>query len=39
MPDFLGAPDDPYSEMASFLTAAKKEGFISKVPAELELRR
>src|SRR5229473_3685760 len=36
MPDFLGAPVDPYSDMADFFRAAKKDGFISKVPADLE---
>ncbi len=38
MPDFLGAPVDPYSDCADFLRLAKKDGFISKVPADLELR-
>ena len=38
MPDFLGAPIDPYSEFADFLRLAKKEGFINSVPNELELR-
>jgi len=38
MPDFLGAPIDPYSEMADFFRAAKKEGFINAVPQELVLR-
>ncbi len=37
-PDFLGAPIDPYSEMADFFRAAKKEGFINAVPNELVLR-
>lgn len=38
LPDFLGTPVDPYSDMADFLRAAKNEGFISKLPAELVLR-
>ncbi len=38
MPDFLGAPVDPYSDMADFFRAAKKEGFINAVPNELVLR-
>jgi hypothetical protein len=38
-PDFLDAPNNPYSDMADFFRAAKKEGFISKVPPELELPR
>jgi hypothetical protein len=38
MPDFLGVPTDPYSEMADFFRAVKKEGFINAVPKELVLR-
>jgi hypothetical protein len=38
MPDFLGAPNDPYSDCADFLRAAKKEGFINAVPNKLVLR-
>jgi hypothetical protein len=36
-PDFLGAPNDPRSEMGDFFRAAKSDGFISTVPVELRL--
>jgi hypothetical protein len=36
-PDFLGAPNNPHSEMAEFFRAAKNGGFISSVAKELRL--
>jgi hypothetical protein len=36
-PDFLGAPNDAYSDMATFLQAAKVDGFISAVPVGMRL--
>jgi hypothetical protein len=33
-PDFLGAPVDKYSDMASFFQAAKREGFVTTIPKE-----
>jgi hypothetical protein len=37
MPNFLSTPNNPYSEFADFLRAAKSEGFIKEVPKELRL--
>jgi hypothetical protein len=34
MPDFLSTPNNQYSEMADFFRAVKREGYISKIPAE-----
>ena len=35
LPDFLSAPINPYSEMATFFRSAKVEGYIKEVPSEL----
>ena len=32
LPDFLGAPNDKYSEMAEFLVVAKSKGYINELP-------
>ncbi|WP_079567210.1 hypothetical protein [Bradyrhizobium erythrophlei] len=34
---FLGAPNDPYSDMADFFRSAKNDGHISAVPKEMRL--
>jgi hypothetical protein len=34
MPDFLSTPNNPHSEMADFLRAAKREGYIKEIPVE-----
>jgi hypothetical protein len=35
---FLSTPSNKYSELAEFLRAAKREGYIKEIPSELELR-
>jgi hypothetical protein len=37
LPSFLGAPNDPHSDMADFFRAAKNDGMISSVPKEMRL--
>jgi hypothetical protein len=37
VPDFLGTPNNPNSDLAGFLRAAKNDGMISAVPRELRL--
>jgi hypothetical protein len=37
LPEFLGAPNDPYSATADFFRAAKNDGFIKEVPKEMLL--
>jgi hypothetical protein len=37
LPDFLSTPNNPYSEMADFFRAAKREGYIKEIPSELRL--
>jgi hypothetical protein len=37
LPDFLSTPNNPHSEFADFLRAAKREGYIKEVPSELRL--
>lgn len=34
LPEFLSTPNNPHSEMADFFRAAKREGYIAKIPAE-----
>jgi hypothetical protein len=38
MPDFLGSPNDAYSDMAAFFTAAKREGWIKEIPQSLRMK-
>jgi hypothetical protein len=37
LPEFLSTPNNPNSEFADFLRAAKREGYIKEVPSELRL--
>jgi hypothetical protein len=34
LPDFLGAPNDKYNEMAMFLVIAKSKGYIKELPKD-----
>jgi hypothetical protein len=36
LPDFLGAPNDKHSELADFLRAAKREGYVNSIPKEYQ---
>jgi hypothetical protein len=35
---FLGTPNNPYSDMAAWFTAAKRDGFIKEVPQSLRMK-
>jgi hypothetical protein len=37
LPDFLSTPNNPYSELADWFRAMKREGYISSIPNELSL--
>jgi hypothetical protein len=37
MPDFLSTPNNPHSEMADFLRAAKRERYIKEIPVEYRI--
>jgi hypothetical protein len=37
LPEFLSTPNNPHSEFADFLRAAKREGYIKEIPSELRL--
>lgn len=38
MPDFLGSPADPYSDLADFFADAKNAGLIREVPESLRMK-
>jgi hypothetical protein len=35
---FLGTPNNPYSDMAAWFTAAKRDGFIKEIPQSLRMK-